>query len=245
LGSRGAWLLEPYSDLPGHTGLNTVPIPTLKEIAAIAIDTDTQLCVHAIGDRANREALDVFEAAFAAHPSKRDRRWRIEHAQHLSAADIPRFARLGVVASMQGIHCTSDAPFVPARLGARRSAEGAYVWRTLIDSGAVVTNGTDAPVERISPIASFHASVTRRLADGSTFYGGQKMTREEALKSYTINAAYAAKEEDLKGSLRPGKLADITILSQDIMTVPEDRIRDTKVELTIVGGQVKYRASAR
>lgn len=245
LGSRGAWLLEPYSDLPGHTGLNTVPIPTLKEIATIAIDTDTQLCVHAIGDRANREALDVFEAAFAANPARRDLRWRIEHAQHLHPNEVPRFARLGVIASMQGIHCTSDAPFVPARLGARRAEEGAYVWRTLIDSGAVVTNGTDAPVERISPIASFHASVTRRLADGSTFFPAQAMTREEALRSYTINAAYSAKEEAIKGSLLPGKLADITVLSQDIMTVPDDRLGDTRVELTIVGGQAKYRAAAR
>jgi predicted amidohydrolase YtcJ len=241
LGSRGAWLLEPYSDLPGHTGLNTVPIPTLREIAAIAIDTDTQLCVHAIGDRANREALDVFEAAFAAHPAKRDLRWRIEHAQHLHPDEIPRFARLGVIASMQGIHCTSDAPFVPARLGAKRSEEGAYVWRTLIDSGAVVTNGTDAPVERVSPIASFHASVTRRLADGSTFFPGQRMTREEALKSYTINAAYSAREEALKGSLLVGKLADITILSQDIMTVPDERLLETRVAATIVGGKVVYR----
>jgi predicted amidohydrolase YtcJ len=222
-----------------------VPIPTLREIAAIAMDTDTQLCVHAIGDRANREALDVFEAAFAANPAKRDLRWRIEHAQHLHPDDIPRFAKLGVIASMQGVHCTSDAPFVPARLGARRSEEGAYVWRTLMNSGAVVTNGTDAPVERVSPIAGFHASVTRRLADGSTFFPAQAMTRDEALRSYTINAAYSAKEEAIKGSLLPGKLADITVLSQDILTVPEDRLRDTTVELTIIGGEVKYRAPGR
>jgi predicted amidohydrolase YtcJ len=242
LGSRGAWLLEPYSDLAGHTGLNTVPIATLKEIATIAMDTDTQLCVHAIGDRANREALDVFEAAFKANTGRRDLRWRIEHAQHLHPEDIPRFARLGVIASMQGIHCTSDAPFVPARLGDRRSEEGAYVWRRLIDSGAVVTNGTDAPVERVNPIASFEASVTRRLADGSTFYPGQRMTREEALRSYTINAAYSAREEAIKGSIAVGKLADITVLSQDIMTVADDRLRDTRVVLTIVGGKVAYRA---
>jgi predicted amidohydrolase YtcJ len=245
LGSRGAWLLEPYSDLAGHTGLNTVPIATLEEVAAIAIETDTQLCVHAIGDRANREALNVFEAAFAANPSKRDLRWRIEHAQHLHPSDIPRFAALGVIASMQGIHCTSDAPFVPARLGTKRSEEGAYVWRTLIDSGAVVTNGTDAPVERISPIASFHASVTRRLADGSTFYPAQRMTRDEALRSYTINAAYSAREETVKGSLAVGKLADITVLSQDITTVPDERLLQTRVLATIVGGRVAYRAPAR
>jgi predicted amidohydrolase YtcJ len=245
LGSRGAWLLEPYSDLAGHTGLNTVPIPTLEEVAKIAIDTSTQLCVHAIGDRANREALNVFEAAFLANPSKRDLRWRIEHAQHLHPADVPRFAKLGVIASMQAIHCTSDAPFVPARLGPKRSEDGAYIWRTLIDSGAVVTNGTDAPVERVSPIASFHASVTRRLADGSTFYPAQRMTREEAMRAYTINAAYSAREEAVKGSLAVGKLADITVVSQDIMTVPDERLLDTRVVATIVGGRVAYRAPAR
>jgi predicted amidohydrolase YtcJ len=242
LGSRGAWLLEPYADSPGSTGLNTTPMASIQETAAIAAETGTQLCIHAIGDRANREVLDVYEATFRAHPDKKDLRWRIEHAQHLSAADIPRFGALGVIASMQGIHATSDAPYVLARLGPARAAEGAYVWQKLMKSGAIVSNGTDVPVERIDPIANFYATVTRKTKDGMVFYGDQKMSREEALKSYTWNAAYAAKEETLKGSLAVGKLADITVLSRDILTVPDDEILTTKVTRTIVGGKTVYGA---
>jgi hypothetical protein len=240
LGSRGAWLLEPYADLPESTGLNTTPVQEIAETARIALDNDFQLCVHAIGDRANRETLDIFEAAFKSHPQMKDLRWRIEHAQHINASDIPRFARLGVITSMQGIHCTSDAPFVTARLGARRAEEGAYVWQKLMRSGAVVTNGTDAPVEDVSAIAGFYALVSRKLKDGSVFYPEQRMSREEALKSYTLNAAYAAFEEDIKGSLKPGKLADITVLSRDILTVPADEIPGAQVVYTIVGGKIAY-----
>ena len=240
LGSRGAWLLEPYSDLPTSTGLETTPLATVEATARLAMQHGYQLCVHAIGDRANRETLNLFEAAFKANPEKKDVRWRVEHAQHLNPADIPRFGRLGVVASMQGIHCTSDAVFVPARLGAKRSEEGAYVWQKLMKSGAVIANGTDAPVEDVDPIANFYATVTRRLADGSTFYPDQRMSRPEALRSYTRNAAYAAFEEGEKGSLAVGKLADVTVLSKDIMTVPEDEIRSARVDFTIVGGQVLY-----
>lgn len=240
LGSRGAWLLEPYSDLPASTGLNTTPVATVEEAAKLAMANGYQLCVHAIGDRANRETLNIFEAAFKANPDKKDVRWRIEHAQHLSAADIPRFGQLGVIASMQGIHCTSDAIFVPARLGDRRSAEGAYVWQKLMKSGALVSNGTDAPVEDVDPIPNFYASVTRRLADGSTFYPDQRMSRTEALRSYTWNAAYAAFEEASKGSLRAGKLADIVVLSKDVLTVPEDEIKSARVDYTIVGGKVLH-----
>jgi predicted amidohydrolase YtcJ len=242
LGSRGAWLKAPYADDPGSTGLNTTPMASIQETAAIAAETGTQLCIHAIGDRANREVLDVYEATFRAHPDKKDLRWRIEHAQHLSAADIPRFGALGVIASMQGIHATSDAPYVLARLGPARAAEGAYVWQKLMKSGAIVSNGTDVPVERIDPIANFYATVTRKTKDGMVFYGDQKMSREEALKSYTWNAAYAAKEETLKGSLAVGKLADITVLSRDILTVPDDEILTTKVTRTIVGGKTVYGA---
>jgi len=245
LGSRGAWLLEPYADSPGSTGLNTTPMASIEETAQIAIDTGTQLAIHAIGDRANREVLNVYEAAFKANPDKKDLRWRIEHAQHISAADIPRFGQLGVVASMQGIHCTSDAPYVLARLGAARAEEGAYVWQKLMKSGAIVSNGTDVPVERIDPLASYYATVTRRTKDGSVFYGDQKMSREDALKSYTWNAAYAAKEETLKGSLAVGKLADITVLSKDILTVPDDEILTTQVTRTIVGGKVVYSIADR
>jgi len=241
LGSRGAWLLEPYSDLPASTGLNTTPIEEIKETARLALAHGFQLCVHAIGDRANRETLNIFEESFRAHPEKKDLRWRIEHAQHLSAADIPRFAQLGVIASMQGIHCTSDAPFVTARLGAKRAEEGAYVWQKLMKSGAIVINGTDAPVEDVSPIASFYASVTRKLGSGSVFYPDQRMSREDALKSYTWSTAYAAFEEDIKGSLKAGKLADITVLSRDILTAPEDEILKTEVVCTVVGGKIAYR----
>lgn len=242
LGSRGAWMLEPYTDLPGHTGLNTIPVEEVEGAAQIALEHGVQLNVHAIGDRANRQVLDIFEAAFKSRPDLKDLRWRIEHAQHLSAADIPRFGQLGVIASMQGIHATSDAPYVLARLGARRAEEGAYVWQKLMKSGAVISNGTDVPVERINPIANFYASVTRKVNDGSTFYPDQRMTREEALKSTTWNAAFAAKEEDIKGSLTVGKLADVTVLSKDLLTVSDEEILATKVIYTIVGGKIAYRA---
>jgi predicted amidohydrolase YtcJ len=240
LGSHGAWLLEPYTDMPSSAGLNTSPIDRLQETARLAAEHDFQLCVHAIGDRGNREVLNVFEEAFNNNPDKTDLRWRIEHAQHLNAADIPRFGQLGVIASMQGIHCTSDGPWVPKRLGDARSEEGAYVWQKLMKSGAVVTNGTDTPVEDVDPIASFYASVTRKLRGGSVFYPNQRMSRMEALKSYTIKCAYAAFEEDIKGSLTPGKLADITVLSKDILTVPDDDIPSTEVLYTIIGGKVMY-----
>jgi predicted amidohydrolase YtcJ len=240
LGSRGAWMLEPYSDSPSSVGLPTNPMETIAEISRLAIDTGVQMCVHAIGDRANRETLNVYERAYKMAAGERDLRWRIEHAQHISAADIPRFGRLGVIPVMQGIHATSDAPYVLARLGAARAEEGAYPWQKLMKSGAIVANGTDVPVERIDPMANFHATITRKTNDGSIFYGDQKMSRAEALKSYTWNGAYAAKEEALKGSLVAGKLADITVLSRDIMTIPEDQIPSTTVSYTIVGGKVAY-----
>jgi predicted amidohydrolase YtcJ len=244
LGSRGAWLLEPYADKPDSSGLNAEDPAEIRKTAELAMAHGYQLCVHAIGDRANRETLDLYEQAFRAHPGKTDLRWRIEHAQHLNAADIPRFGKLGVIAAMQGIHCTSDGPYVVQRLGARRAEEGAYVWQKLMKSGAVVANGTDAPVEDVSPLASFYASVTRKLKDGTLFYPDQRMTREEALRSYTLNNAYAAFEEKLKGSLEPGKLADITVLSRDILTIPEDQIPATEVAYTIVGGKVVYERAA-
>jgi predicted amidohydrolase YtcJ len=240
LGSRGAWLLEPYSDLPGSTGLNTQTVEEITETARLAVEHGYQMCVHAIGDRGNREVLDIFEKVFKANPDRKDLRWRVEHAQHLSASDIPRFGQLGVIASMQGIHCTSDAPYVPARLGYPRAEEGAYVWQKLMKSGAIIANGTDAPVEDVDPIASFYASVSRKLKDGSVFYPDERMTRAEALRSYTLNGAYAGFEENIKGSIAPGKLADIVVLSRDIMTVPEDEIPGTQVMVTIVGGKVVF-----
>ena len=240
LGSHGAWLLEPYADLSDSAGLNTTPIETIEETARLALEHGFQLCVHAIGDRANRETLDLFERAFRATLGAQDLRWRIEHAQHLHPDDIPRFAELGVIASMQGKHATSDGSWVPDRLGDRRSEEGAYVWQRLLAAGAVVSNGTDAPVENVSPVASYYATVSRKLDDGSIFYPDQRLSRLDALRTYTINAAYAAFEEDLKGSLTPGKLADITVLSKNILTVPEEEIPSTEVVYTIVGGRVMY-----
>jgi predicted amidohydrolase YtcJ len=240
LGAHGAWLLKPYDDLPSSRGLNTISIASLRRTAEIALENECQLCVHAIGDRANREVLDIFEAAIAGQPSSESRRWRVEHAQHLHPDDIPRFSQLGVIASMQGIHCTSDAAFVVQRLGRRRAADGAYAWQSLLRSGARISNGTDTPVEDVDPIACFYASVTRRAASGDAFFPEQRMTREQALRSYTLDAAYAAFEEDLKGSLSPGKLADVVVLSKDILTCPEDEIRTARVECTIVDGQVVY-----
>ena len=241
LGSRGAWMLQEYSDLPGHFGLNVDPIPEMRETAEIAMENGFQLCTHAIGDRGNRETLNIYERAFKNHPDKTDVRWRIEHAQHLSARDIPRFGELNVIASMQTCHCTSDAPYVIKRLGEARAEEGAYVWRKLMDSGALICNGTDSPVEDVNPIKNYYAAVTRKLKDGTEFFPDQKMTRMEALKSYTINGAYAAFQEKEKGSITPGKLADFTILSQDITTVPDDEILNTEVVYTIVGGKVLYK----
>jgi predicted amidohydrolase YtcJ len=242
LGSRGAWMLEPYADLASTSGFNTDSLDDIRMIAELAITHDYQMAIHAIGDRGNREVLNIYEETFRKHPEKNSKelRWRIEHAQHLNAADIPRFGRLGVIASMEGIHCTSDAPYVIARLGPKRAEEGAYVWQKLMKSGAVIANGTDAPVEDIDPIPSFYASVSRKTKDGSVFYPDQRMSRLEALRSYTINAAFAAFDEGIKGSLRAGKLADITVFSKDLMTVPEDQIPSTTILYTIVGGKVQY-----
>ncbi len=236
LGSRGAWLLEPYSDLPSSTGQNVTSLEDLREAAEIALENNVQLCSHAIGDRGNREILDIYESVLAG----RDRRWRIEHAQHLNPQDIPRFAKLNIIASMQGVHCTSDSPFVVKRLGEKRAEEGAYVWRSLISAGVLVTNGTDAPVEDVSPLASYHAMVTRQPLTGVAFYPKQKLTPLEALKCYTINNAYASYQENQKGSLKPGKLADITILSNDITTVDPKEILKSRVLYTIVGGRIVY-----
>ena len=241
LGPRGAWLLEPYADKPGDTGHNTTSVEEIREASKLAIQHGYQMCVHAIGDRANRETLNIFEEILKANPDKRDLRWRVEHAQHLHPTDIPRFGKLGVIASMQGVHCTSDAPYVIARLGRQRAEEGAYVWQKLMKSGAMVSNGTDAPVEDVDPIASFYSTVSRKVKDGSVFFPDQRMSRMEALKSYTINGAHAAFEEGSRGSLKAGKYADMVVLSKDIMTVQEDQIPTTEVMYTIVGGKVRYK----
>jgi predicted amidohydrolase YtcJ len=243
LGSRGAALLEPYVDDPGNSGFFTTPPETVLETARHCLAHGFQLCVHAIGDRANRMVLDTFEKAFREFPQAADPRFRVEHAQILDEADIPRFARLRVIASMQGIHATSDRPWAIHRLGPVRIAEGAYVWRKLLDSGAMIVNGTDAPVEDVDPIRCFYASVTRQDEHGQPpggFDPDQRMTREEALRSYTRDAAYASFEEQARGSIAVGKLADLTVLSRDIMSVPDVEILGTQVVLTIVDGRVRY-----
>ena len=240
LGSYGAWLLEPYTDRPGWTGENTFNIDSLKAIADFCWQNNLQLCVHAIGDRANREVINIYAEQIAKDKNK-DHRWRVEHAQHVNPTEIPRFAEWKVIASMQGIHCTSDAPFVPKRLGDKRSEEGAYVWQSFLKAGVVVNNGTDVPVEDEDPIANFYSSVTRKLKDGTEFYPAQKMTREQALYSYTMANALASFQEKDKGSIELGKYADITILSNNLSTCKEEDIKNTKVVMTIVGGKVKYR----
>lgn len=241
LGAFGAWLLESYSDKPGFKGQNTTDIYDVKKIADMAIANDMQFCVHAIGDRANRVVLDIYEGVMAQHPEKTDLRWRIEHAQHLNPADIPRFAKSKIIASMQGIHCTSDAPFVVKRLGTERAQLGAYAWRSLLDNGVVVANGTDAPVEDVDPIKSFYASVTRKREDtGLTFFTEQKMTRAEAIYSYTLGNAFAAFEDHFKGSIRPGKVADFVILSNDLIKCSDEEILQTKVLYTITDGKIRY-----
>jgi predicted amidohydrolase YtcJ len=243
LGSRGAALLEPYSDDPGNSGLLVTPPEGILEAARFALAHGFQVGTHAIGDRANRIVLDAYETAFRENPAAKDPRFRVEHAQILDAADIPRFGRLGVLAAMQGIHCPSDRPWAPRRLGEVRVAEGGYVWRKLLDAGARILNGTDAPVEDISPIQNFHATVTRQDADGRPpggFDPGQKLTRAEALRTMTLDAAYGSFAEAEKGSIEVGKLADLVVLSQDILAVPDDALMKTEIVATIVDGKLLY-----
>ena len=243
LGSRGAALLEPYDDEPGTRGLLTTPPDQVYALALAASKAGFQTCVHAIGDRANRLVLDVFERVQREVPGARALRMRVEHAQILDAADIPRFADLGVIASVQATHATSDMPWVPARIGSARTAEGAYVWQKLIGTGARLANGSDFPVEEPDPLAGFYAAVTRQDASGHPPDGwmpDQRLTREQALHSFTRGAAYAAHAEADLGSLTPGKLADMVLLSRDIMTVPPREILATRVIMTISGGEVVY-----
>lgn len=245
LGSRGAWLLEEYSDAPGVHGHNVMPMDEIEEITARAYKAGFQVCVHAIGDRANREVLDIYERTFKLYPENapKEPRFRIEHAQHFHPDDIPRFAEMGVIPAMQAIHMSSDRPWAIDRLGKQRIEWGAYMWQDLIQSGAKVVNGTDAPVEPISAIASFYASVSRKTLRGTPESGyepEQKMSRLQALRSYTLDAAYGAFLEDETGSIEVGKWADFTVLDQDIITIPEEDILNTQVKMTVVGGQIVY-----
>ena len=198
------------------------------------------LAIQGIGDRAVRELLDIYEKNFSLNPSPNDRRWRIEHCQVIHPDDLLRFAKLKVIASIRGVFATSDGPWVVKRLGEKRARERGYLYRTLMDSGVTVINGTDPPVEGISPIENFYRSITREMDNGELFFPEQRLTRQQALETYTVNNAFAAFEENIKGSLIPGKLADITVLSQDIMTVPEQEIPNTKVDMSIVGGEVRF-----
>ena len=245
LGTHGGWLLEPYADKPESTGYNVTPIEDIQCSAELAIQHEFQMEIQGIGDRACRELLNIYEEQFIKNPDKKDLRWRIEHCQVIHPDDLPRFKQLGVIASVRGVFATSDGPWVMKRLGEDRTRERGYLYQTLFQSGAIVINGTDPPVEDIDPIANFYCSVTRKMADGTVFFPEQRMTRQQALESYTINPAYAAFEEDIKGSLTPGKLADISVFTKDIMTIPEDGILTTKIAYTIIGGKVKFDGTIR
>lgn len=241
LGAHGAWLLEPYEDLTETDGLVLETVEDIEGTAEVAVKHGFQVNTHAIGDRAVREVLDLYENVWERMDTDgSELRWRIEHSQHIDPVDVPRFGGLGVIASVQAIHGTSDGPWIPTRLGDNRAKSTSQPWRDLFNTGAIVTNGTDVPVEPIDAISSYYASVTRRMRNGEEFYPEHKMTREEALQTYTLNNAIAAFEEDIKGTLTPGKYADIVVLSQDLLTVDDEAIPDTTVDYTIVGGEVKY-----
>jgi hypothetical protein len=248
LGSRGAALLAPYSDAPDTSGFLREKESELQPIFEEALRKGIQIETHAIGDRANRVILDLYEKAMQAVPPAqrkiREPRWRVEHAQILSAQDLPRFAKLGIIASMQPSHAISDLFFAPARLGQERLA-GAYAWQSLQKSGAVICGGSDAPVERGEPMIEFYAAVTRKSIKGESGEGWhpeQALTREQALKIFTFNAAYAAFEEADKGSIELGKLADFTVLSADIMKIPAPEILKTTCAMTVIGGEIVYEA---
>ena len=242
LGAHGAWLLEPYMDLPETSGLVLETVEDITKTAEVAVKHGFQVNTHAIGDRANRETLDIYENVWKDLSVKgEDLRWRIEHAQHIHPSDIPRFGELGVIASVQAVHGTSDGPWIPSRLGDERAKDTSQPWRTLFETGAMITNGTDVPVERIDPIASYYSSVTRRMINGDEFYPEHIMTRKEAMETYTINGAYSAFEEEIKGTLTPGKYADFVVLSKNLLTVDYREIPSAEVEMTFVGGELKYR----
>jgi predicted amidohydrolase YtcJ len=241
-------MLEPYSDEPASRGLLTTTPEEIYAQTLAASKAGFQTAVHAIGDRANRLVLDTFERVQKEVPAARALRMRVEHAQILDAADIPRFAALGVIASMQATHATSDMLWVPARIGTSRMEEGAYVWRKLIAAGVVIANGSDFPVEEPDPLRGLYAAVTRQDPMGRPAGGwmpNQRMTRVEALASFTRQAAYAAHAESLTGSIEPGKLADLVVLSSDVMQRPEADLLNTTVRMTIVGGEVVHESRAR
>jgi hypothetical protein len=241
LGSRGAALLEPYADDPKNTGLLVSAPAHIHDVAVRALRAGFQVNTHAIGDRGNRLVLDAYEKALAEVPAA-DHRFRVEHAQVLHHDDVPRFAQLGVIPSMQASHQTSDMYWAANRLGPSRIL-GAYAWRSLIDAGSIVPNGSDFPVEQVNPLISFHAAVSRQDArdwPAGGWLPAERMTREEALKSMTIWPAYAAFQEKDMGSLAPGKYADFVVLDRDIMRVPATEILGTRVVSTWIGGRIVY-----
>ncbi len=245
LGSRGAALLAPYSDRPDTTGLLVMNHDEAIALFEKALAAGLQVNTHAIGDRGNRMLLDWYEEAFAAHPEKTDLRWRDEHTQILHTDDIPRFAKLGVIPSMQPSHAIGDLFFAPDRLGPDR-LDGAYAWRALIDSGSIIAGGSDAPVERGDPLIEFYAAVARRGLNGysdENWRPGQAVSRAEALKMFTLWPAYAAFQEDVLGTIEPGKRADFTVFSKDIMTIPENEILTAKPVMTVVDGEIVFRAA--
>jgi predicted amidohydrolase YtcJ len=247
LGSRGAALIDPYSDDPGNRGLTLTSTDILRRSASEALEKGFQVCVHAIGDRANSMTLKVYQEVLGSHAAKPDEvRFRVEHAQVLEKDDIRRFHDLGVIPSMQPTHCTSDMYWAVDRLGPRRVL-GAYAWRSLLSAGSIIPGGSDFPVESPNPLWGFYAAITRQDHAGKPeggWYPEQRMTREEALKSFTLWGAYAAFEEASKGSIEPGKLADIVILSNDIMKTDMRNILSTVVEATMIGGSVVYSSPA-
>ena len=246
LGSRGAALLKPYSDAPETSGLLREKPEDVRPMFEEALRRGIQVETHAIGDRANRLILDLYEQAFKAVPPDewkiREPRWRIEHAQIVDPDDIPRFAKLGVIPSMQPSHAISDLFFAPARLGMDRLV-GAYAWQSFIKSGCIIAGGSDAPVERGEPMIEFYAAVARKSIKGESGEGWhpeQAVSREDALKMFTIWPAYAAFQEKDKGSIEVGKLADFTVLTQDIMKIPETEILKTRNDMTVIGGEIIY-----
>jgi len=241
LGSRGAALFEPYSDDPKNSGLLTTSPERVLFVSKAALKTGFQVCTHAIGDRGNRLTLDAYEAALKETPTQ-DHRFRIEHAQIVSLSDIPRFPALGVIPSMQATHATSDMPWAEARVGPER-IKGAYAWQKFIQAGCKIIGGSDFPVESYNPLTGFYAGITRQDANGKPEGGWmpeERLTREQALRSYTIWAAYGAFQEDILGSIEAGKLADLVVLDTDILNVPEKEILKAKPVYTIVGGIIKY-----
>jgi predicted amidohydrolase YtcJ len=244
MGSRGAALLEPYSDDPNNTGLLVSAPAHIQEVAEQGLATGFQINTHAIGDRGNRVVLDAYEKALAKVPAA-NHRFRVEHAQILHYDDIPRFAQLGVIPSMQASHQTSDMYWIGKRLGPTR-LYGAYAWQSLLQTGVIVPNGSDFPVEQVNPLISFHSAISRQDArdyPAAGWFPEQKMSREDALRSMTLWPAYAGFQESMMGSITPGKLADFVILDQDIMRVPPELVLKTRVLATYVGGRAVFEAS--